>query len=91
MSDRSIFEIIDKGMKEHLEMAGNRTGGLLSKEKIYQNYGKDFYREIGKKGGVKAKTDPETGKQLKGFAVSGLASVAGAKGGVISKRGKAKK
>ena len=54
--------------------------GKVLKEK----YGEDYFRNLGKKGGK------ATG--IKGFALNPeLARVAGAKGGSISKRGKAKK
>lgn len=32
-------------------MAGTRTGGLKARETNYQIHGRDFYREIGRKGG----------------------------------------
>ena len=64
-------------------MAGNSEGGLKARETIYKNHGKDFYREIGRKGGQNGHTG--------GFASNPeLARKAGAKGGRISKRGKIK-
>lgn len=65
-------------------MAGNKIGGAKSRDK---NLAKDpdFYKKIGHKGGSK-KTD-----KLKGFAADHeRARIAGARGGRISKRGKAK-
>ena len=64
-------------------MAGTRAGGLKTRETMYQKHGKDFYKEIGRKGGQNGHTG--------GFASSQeLAKRAGAKGGKISKRGKSK-
>lgn len=65
-------------------MAGTKEGGLKACKTNYEKHGKDFYRNIGRKGGSK------TGK--KGFALNPeLAKIAGRRGGLISKRGKAKK
>lgn len=63
-------------------MAGTKTGGLKAANTNKTLHGKDFYARIGAKGGK------ATG--LKGFAVNReLARKAGAKGGRISRRGKA--
>lgn len=61
-------------------MSGTRSGGKKAAAKNLQKYGENFYRMIGSKGGQK--------KQVrKGFALNpALASMAGAKGGRISKR-----
>lgn len=65
-------------------MAGNREGGLKAKQKLLAN-DKDFYKRIGRLGGMTETSEP------KGFACNPeLARIAGAKGGHISKRGKAK-
>ena len=65
-------------------MAGTKSGGLKARETIYHNQGRDFYREIGRKGGQNGHTG--------GFASNPeLAKTAGAKGGKISKRGRNKK
>lgn len=65
-------------------MSGNTTGGLKTRETIYKKFGKDWYATIGRKGGQNGHTG--------GFAANHkLASIAGAKGGAISKRGKSKK
>lgn len=62
-------------------MAGTKSGGLKARETNYQNHGKDFYREIGRKGGLKGHTG--------GFASNPeLAKIAGAKGGRKSSKGK---
>jgi len=65
-------------------MPGTKAGGLKTAQTNYEKYGKDFYRNIGKKGGKNGHTG--------GFAANpALAKIAGAKGGKVSKRGKAKK
>ena len=65
-------------------MPGTKAGGLKAKKTNYELYGQDFYREIGRKGGQNGHTG--------GFAANPeLARLAGAKGGKISRRGKAKK
>lgn len=64
-------------------MAGTKTGGQKAATTNRAKYGSDFYREIGRKGGRNG--------HLGGFAANPeLARIAGAKGGRISKRGKAK-
>ena len=65
-------------------MAGTKAGGQKAAATNKSKYGKDFYAEIGRKGGRNGHTG--------GFAANPeLAKIAGAKGGRISKRGKAKK
>jgi len=65
-------------------MAGTRAGGLKAAATNIKKYGKDFYRENGRKGGQNGHTG--------GFAANpALARIAGAKGGRISRRGPAKK
>ena len=65
-------------------MAGSRAGGIKAAEANKKRYGKDFYRNIGRIGGRNGHTG--------GFAANPeLARRAGAIGGKISKRGKAKK
>ena len=64
-------------------MAGTREGGIKASITNKAKYGEDFYRINGKKGGQNGHTG--------GFASNPeLAKIAGAKGGRISKRGKAK-
>lgn len=66
------------------KMAGTKAGGRKAAATNKSKYGKDFYAEIGRKGGRNGHTG--------GFAANPeLAKLAGAKGGRISKRGKAKK
>lgn len=71
-------------------MAGTLTGGQKAAETNKKKYGKDFYKINGAKGGRLGRTggfaskfpgkDGLTGKQR--------ASIAGLKGGTISRRGK---
>ena len=60
-------------------MAGTKAGGQKAAATNLERHGKDFYREIGAKGGRNGHTG--------GFASNPeLARIAGAKGGRISKR-----
>lgn len=62
-------------------MVGTSAGGIKCRETNYKKYGKDFYRNIGREGGIKGKNG--------GFASNPeLARLAGAKGGKKSRRGK---
>ena len=64
-------------------MAGTKAGGFKAKITNLERHGEDFYRNIGREGGKAGRTG--------GFyANRELARTAGAKGGKISKRGKAK-
>lgn len=64
-------------------MAGTRAGGLKAAATNKAKYGKGFYSRIGKKGGQNGRTG--------GFAANPkLAKIAGRKGGLVSRRGKAK-
>lgn len=65
-------------------MAGTKAGGKKAAETNRKKYGDEFYINIGRKGGQNGHTG--------GFAANPeLAKIAGAKGGRVSKRGKAKK
>lgn len=65
-------------------MSGTHEGGRKAAATNIEKHGKDFYRNIGRKGGLNGHTG--------GFAANPeLAREAGRKGGLISKRGKAKK
>ena len=65
-------------------MSGTKAGGQKAAATNKAKYGKEFYANIGRKGGRNGHTG--------GFAANPeLAKIAGAKGGRISKRGKAKK
>ncbi|ATW62214.1 KGG repeat containing stress-induced protein [TM7 phage DolZOral124_53_65] len=60
-------------------MAGTKAGAKKAVKKIKAEHGKDFFREIGRKGGKNGTTG--------GFyANPELARIAGAKGGRASKR-----
>ena len=64
-------------------MAGTKAGGLKAAATNIERYGKDFYKEMSRKGGKAGNTG--------GFATNPeLAKIAGRKGGLISRRGKAK-
>lgn len=64
-------------------MAGTREGGLKAAATNRAKYGESFYGDIGRKGGRNGHTG--------GFAANPvMARIWGAKGGRISKRGKAK-
>jgi len=65
-------------------MAGTKVGGRKAAATNKAKYGVNFYAEIGRKGGMNGHTG--------GFAFNpALAKIAGAKGGRISRRGRAKK
>lgn len=65
-------------------MSGTKEGGLKVKATLIKRHGENFFKEIGRKGGMVC--------CQKGFACNPeLAKSAGRKGGKISKRGKAKK
>lgn len=64
-------------------MAGTKAGGKKAAATNYERHGADFYRTIGARGGASGHTG--------GFAANPeLARIAGARGGRISRRGKAK-
>lgn len=73
-------------------MAGTKRGGKKASATNKTKYGKDFYARIGAMGGKLGKTggfgDPSVGSD--GLTGKERASVVGAKGGSISRRGKAK-
>lgn len=71
--------------KRYIDENGNEviTGGLKAAKTNKLRYGKDFYVNIGRKGGTAYHAFP------RGFAANiELASIAGAKGGRISRRPK---
>ena len=66
------------------KMAGTKAGGFKAAQTNKIKYCRDFYAEIGRKGGKNGHTG--------GFAANPeLAKIAGRKGGRKSKRGPAKK
>jgi hypothetical protein len=64
-------------------VAGTVAGGLAAAKTNREKYGADFYQRIGAKGGRLGRTGGF-------FANRELARIAGAKGGRISRRTKAK-
>lgn len=68
-------------------MAGNREGGFKTRDTNMKRHGKDFYRKMGRAGGLAP--HPEG----RGFQLMDekKRSEAGRKGGKTSKRGKAKR
>jgi general stress protein YciG len=67
-------------------MGSDRRGGLKAAKTNYARYGEDFYKRIGKIGGLTPKTRPS------GFKANPeLARLAGIKGGAASRRGPAKR
>lgn len=63
-------------------MSGTKAGSLKALATIKERHGENFFKSIGHKGGTSIKkVNPETGKALKGFAISGKASEAGKIGG----------
>lgn len=66
-------------------MPGTKAGGLKAAITNRSRYGQDYYKQIGKKGGSKVGV-------MKGFAANPeLAKIAARKGGLVSKRGPAKR
>ena len=64
-------------------MSGTKAGGIKAAKTNLQRHGADFYKRIGHKGGQNGHTG--------GFAANpALARIAGAKGGRISRRARAK-
>lgn len=62
-------------------MSGTKAGGMKAGKTNKERYGKNFYAEIGSKGGQNGHTGGF-------FANRELAREAGRKGGKVSKRGK---
>ena len=72
-------------------MAGNREGGRKAAATNRAKYGPDFYKDIGRKGGINGH---EGGFASKGIGKDGLtgperAKIYGSVGGKVSKRGRA--
>jgi general stress protein YciG len=65
-------------------MVGTKAGGIKAAKTNLEKHGADFYKRIGSKGGRNGHTG--------GFAANpALASIAGRKGGRISRRSPAKR
>lgn len=73
-------------------MSGNKIGGRKAAETNLKKYGKNFYVEIGRKGGSNGHTGGFNSDKVGKDGLTGRerAKIAGAKGGSISKRGPAK-
>lgn len=69
-------------------MAGTVSGGKKAAQKNIKLHGKDYYREIGRKGGKRSSTGGFASKRVGKDGLTGLerAKLAGTKGGRISKR-----
>lgn len=72
-------------------MAGTLEGGKKACKTNLEKYGKDFYANIGRKGGKNGHTGGFASDKVGRDGLTGYerARVAGKKGGEISKRGKA--
>lgn len=72
-------------------MAGTLEGGKKACKTNLEKYGKDFYANIGRKGGKNGHTGGFASDKVGKDGLTGYerARVAGKKGGEISKRGKA--
>lgn len=72
-------------------MPGTKYGGLKAAKSNKERHGEDFYKKLGYKGG-KAGVGPDyqkNGSKPSGFAANiERAKAAGAKGGIISRRGR---
>ena len=69
-------------------MSGTVSGGKKAAQKNIELYGKDFYKEIGRKGGKRSTTGGFASQKVGKDGLTGLerARLAGAKGGRRSKR-----
>lgn len=73
-------------------MSGTRAGGLKARATNLKRHGDDFYKNIGRKGGKNGHSGGFACQEVGPDGLTGKerASIAGRKGGRISKRGKAK-
>ena len=73
-------------------MAGTIEGGRKTRDTNLKRHGKDYYKRLGHIGGKKSKTGGFASDKVGEDGLTGRqrASIAGAKGGRLSKRGKAK-
>lgn len=74
-------------------MSGTRQGGIKASKAIKKKFGKDYYKEIGRQGGLVGTTGgfASTVKGRDGLTGQERARIAGRKGGLKSKRGKKNK
>ena len=72
-------------------MSGTRAGGLKARATNLQRHGKDYYARIGKIGGTNGHTGGFNSDKVGADGLTGFerARIVGAKGGSISRRGKA--
>ena len=72
-------------------MSGTVSGGKKAAQKNITRHGKNFYKEIGSKGGKNSKRGGFASEKIGKDGLTGLerAKLAGRKGGTISKRGPA--
>ena len=73
-------------------MAGTPEGGRTAAKTNKERHGKNFYANIGRKGGKKGHTGGFASEKVGKDGLTGFerAAIAGKKGGEISKRGKKK-
>ena len=73
-------------------MSGTKQGGAKARQTNYERHGADFYARIGREGGKAGTTGGFACTEVGKDGLTGLqrAKIAGAKGGKISRRGKAK-
>ena len=74
-------------------MSGTKAGGIKARATNIKKYGKDFYRNIGRKGGSRSSTGGFASKKVGADGLTGRqrAKLVGAIGGHISRRRPAKK
>lgn len=73
-------------------MPGTKAGGIKAASKIRKKYGRDFYAEIGRKGGSNGNTGGFAAETVGKDGLTGpqRAAIAGRKGGLKSRRGPSK-
>ena len=73
-------------------MAGTKEGGMKARATNFAKYGGDYYANIGRKGGQNGHTGGFASDKVGADGLTGYerAVVAGAKGGALSRRGKAR-
>lgn len=74
-------------------MSGTKLGGMKAAQTNKERHGENFYSNIGRKGGANGHSGGFASEEIgaDGLTGSQRAKIAGAKGGRISRRGKAKK
>lgn len=72
-------------------MAGTKAGGMKARATNLAKYGDDFYARIGRRGGQNGNTGGFASDKIGADGLTGFerARIAGAKGGSLSRRGKA--